>query len=118
MKVLVCGGRDYGNSEFIERQLDRLHKEMRFTLLIEGGATGADRHAKSWAISRRVPGREFRANWAKHGKAAGPLRNQRMLDVAKPDLVVAFEGGKGTADMCARAIAANVTVLKLREPAS
>jgi hypothetical protein len=36
------------------------------------------------------------------GPAAGPIRNQRMLDWG-PDLVVAFAGGKGTADMVRRA---------------
>jgi predicted polyphosphate/ATP-dependent NAD kinase len=37
------------------------------------------------------------------GKAAGIIRNQRMLDEGKPDLVIAFQGGDGTADMVRRA---------------
>jgi len=37
--------------------------------------------------------------WDELGKKAGPLRNQRMLDEGKPDLVVAFPGGGGTKDM-------------------
>lgn len=47
---------------------------------------------------------------ATNGKAAGPIRNQRMLDEGKPDLVVAFPGGRGTADMVRRAKAAGVPV--------
>ena len=44
------------------------------------------------------------------GKRAGPLRNQRMLDEGKPDLVVAFPGGGGTKDMVRRAVKAGVSV--------
>lgn len=57
-----------------------------------------------------VPVRVFKADWDKHGKAAGPIRNQQMLDEGKPDLVLAFAGGKGTDDMCRRARAAGVEV--------
>ena len=42
--------------------------------------------------------------------AAGPKRNQQMLDEAKPDMVVAFPGGKGTAHMRQIAKAAGVPV--------
>jgi hypothetical protein len=45
---------------------------------------------------------EFVAEWTKYGKAAGPFRNQKMLDVSEPDLVVAFAGGQGTGDMVHR----------------
>lgn len=55
--------------------------------------------------------RTFRANSRKHGRAAGPIRNQQMLDEGKPHLVVAFPGGTGTADMVRRAQAAGVLVL-------
>jgi hypothetical protein len=114
MKVLVCGGRGYGDSGRVFRELDKLHAAYHFSQLIEGGCKGgADRHAKSWAISRRVIGREFRANWKKYGLAAGPIRNQRMLDVGEPDLVVAFPGGNGTADMVQRAKDAGVKVLEI-----
>lgn len=50
-------------------------------------------------------------SWKDHGKAAGPIRNQLMLDDFKPDLVVAFPGGKGTADMVKKAQDAGVTVI-------
>ena len=54
---------------------------------------------------------EYPADWKKYGKSAGPLRNQRMIDEGKPDLVVAFPGGVGTADMISRAKAYNISVL-------
>jgi hypothetical protein len=57
---------------------------------------------------------EIKANWRKYGPAAGPIRNQQMLDWG-PDLVVAFAGGTGTAGMVALARAAGVPVI---EPAA
>ena len=49
------------------------------------------------------------AQWAKYGKAAGPMRNQEMLD-SGIDLVVAFPGGRGTADMLDKARLAGVVI--------
>jgi hypothetical protein len=60
------------------------------------------------------PFREFSADWQKFGKAAGPIRNQQMLDEGKPDLVIAFhedlENSKGTQDMINRAKVQGVPV--------
>jgi len=81
--------------------------------IIAGGARGADTMAKHLAHAWNVPFRMFKADWNKHGKAAGPLRNQRMLDEGKPDLVVAFPGGRGTADMVRRARAAGIEVREI-----
>ena len=52
--------------------------------------------------------KNIRLDWKKYGKKAGPLRNQQMLEEGKPDLVVAFPGGNGTADMVRRAKKANI----------
>jgi hypothetical protein len=52
----------------------------------------------------------YKAEWDKHGRAAGPIRNQQMLDDGKPDLVLAFAGGRGTDDMCRRAREAGIEV--------
>jgi hypothetical protein len=54
----------------------------------------------------------YRADWAKHGRSAGPIRNQRMLSDGKPDKVMAFPGGRGTRGMIALARAAGVEVLE------
>jgi len=77
---------------------------------MQGGARGVDQFASEWAkrnpeIVRYV----CHALWDEHGKAAGPIRNARMLEW-KPDLVVAFAGGAGTANMIAQAEKAGVRV--------
>lgn len=107
-RVIVCGGRDYSNEDSIWHFLTYLHRKAPIALLIHGGATGADAIASQWAIQHRVRQLPFPADWKKHGKSAGPIRNQAMIDEGKPDMVIAFPGGKGTADMKRRAQAAGI----------
>lgn len=102
MRLLVTGGRDYSDFQALCTILDQIHKETPVTILIHGGARGADYLADAWAASRQVPTAVYRANWTKHGKAAGPLRNQQMLTEGYPDAYLAFPGGRGTADMVQR----------------
>ena len=110
MRVLVCGGRDYSNISAVRHALCALHAKRGITLLIEGGALGADRLAREWAIASSVPHQTFNADWTAHGKAAGPMRNDRMIAEGKPDGVVAFPGGRGTSDMIGKARSAGVKV--------
>ena len=115
MRVLVCGGRNYERVSRIYGELDALLREIPHGCMrvIQGGASGADRVAREWCISREVEYLNYPANWVAHGKAAGPKRNQRMLDDGKPDLVLAFPGGRGTADMVRRAELAGVPVREI-----
>lgn len=115
MKILVCGGRNYDNGFHVWEILDKLHEELGFQplIIIEGGAHGVDTHAREWAEMNYIPHWEFPANWTKHGKSAGPIRNRYMLIVGQPDLVVAFPGGVGTAHMVQVAEEAGVTVRKI-----
>lgn len=99
MKVLVCGGRDFHDFSFLFGVMDHITTKCPITLVIEGGAAGADRLAREWANSREIPVSTFPANWDLHGKRAGPVRNCKMLREGRPDLVVAFKGGRGTAHM-------------------
>jgi YspA, cpYpsA-related SLOG family len=110
MKVLVCGGRHFRSPVQVFRALDRLHQEKPITELMQGGATGADQFAREWAATKpEIKRYVCHADWETHGRAAGPIRNEKML-TWKPDLVVAFPGGFGTADMVRRAEAAGVPV--------
>jgi hypothetical protein len=87
--------------------------------VMEGGAKGADAAARAWACRPFSPGVliehfPFPADWDKYGKAAGPIRNQQMLDEGHPDMVIAFHddltNSKGTKDMVKRAKKAGVPV--------
>lgn len=113
--VLVCGGRDYDDHQAVKRALDTLHKVYQIALVITGCADGADRWVRNWVIGNEVDVHVFAAKWKADGKKAGPLRNARMLAGIRPDIAVAFPGGRGTADMSRRCLAAGVRVVAVRE---
>lgn len=102
MRILVCGGRDYANREVVFGVLDALKEEHGEITIIHGAARGADSLAQDWAWENAVPFVRYPANWLGLGKAAGPIRNQQMLDDGKPEYFVAFPGGNGTRDMVNR----------------
>lgn len=108
---MVCGGRKYRDAKRVFLTLDRLHVDTPLSLLVHGGANGADSIAGAWAAAAGVKCEVCEANWAEYGRKAGPMRNQAMIDIYEPRLVVAFPGGRGTADMVMRAVMAGVNVL-------
>ena len=137
-RVLVCGDREWQDDAIIHAVLTGLYAEHSVGWLvahvtpfcvIEGGARGADRAAGWWAGCSPLHGppsdhaeyderqcpcdhERYPADWEKHGKAAGPIRNQQMLTEGKPDLVLAFHddlaSSKGTRDMVMRATKAGI----------
>lgn len=117
MKILVCGGRDFDNISAVRHVLTVLHVRKPITLLIEGGAAGADKLAREWAAANGVLHVTVMADWKRYGPAAGPIRNAEMLREHQPDGVVAFAGGKGTANMIWQAQQAGVKVWEPFKPA-
>lgn len=133
MRVIVCGGREYVMDAVDWYFLDALHSADPVLLgraprlgpievLYHGAADGADSWAALWAETRGVQAIPFPADWQRLGRGAGPIRNGWMLRGEHPihgqlppaDLVVAHEGGDGTADMVQQARDAGVPVLDLR----
>lgn len=109
MRILVCGGRDYNDDRTFRNVLAKYyHKDM---VIIQGDARGADYLAKTYAKDFGVECESFPADWNKYGKRAGYIRNVQMLNEGKPDLVIAFPGGKGTAMMVNLAEKAGVEVV-------
>ena len=115
MRLLVCGGRDFNHYGMVCGALSAVHKKHGIMLLIHGGCSGADQLSAEWAEGLDIPTRAYPAEWDKHGRKAGPLRNQEMIDHGKPDALVAFPGGRGTADMVARAKAANIPIWEIAQ---
>lgn len=115
--VLVCGARDWTQRETIRSWLSKLPPG---SVIVHGAARGADTIADEEARALGFEVRPYPADWQKHGKAAGPIRNQRMLDAEAPDVVLAFtfiiEQGendpgtitRGTGDMVYRALKAGI----------
>ena len=113
MRVMVTGGRYFDNATRVFQALDAIHYHRGpITALIEGGATGADKLARGWALKNDVPVVTYRADWSR-GRRAGPERNQLMVADARADLMLAFQGGLGTADAIRRAQRAELEVLEI-----
>ena len=115
--AIICGGRGhlpFTTSHF--HWLATLHTRLCFTQIIDGGASGADTYGRAWAETHGIDTVTFWANWTRYEKRAGPLRNQRMLDylLTQHDqrIVLAFAGGKGTADMVHRAESAGIVTYR------
>lgn len=128
--VVVTGGREFDDWMRVWRVLD----ELALSLVIHGSCgrwvggatgegrfvlTGADSHADRWAQRREAPCLRYPARWGAEFKAAGPKRNARMLKAAQlmmqaglvnDVLVVAFPGGRGTADCVRQAKALGLPV--------
>lgn len=129
MRILVCGGRDFGikipDYQFIQKCLEMICDAMseHYTqgrlwfptdiTIIHGCANGADSAASDYAISNDCQEERYPADWDKYGKSAGYRRNAQMLSEGKPDFVVAFPGGKGTAMMVDLARKAGVEVIEM-----
>jgi hypothetical protein len=114
MRVLVCGGRAYKDRGKVFEVLDGLHREHGALIIIEGGAVGADTFAGEWTCMQRTcrliteP-----AEWVRYEGSAGAARNAKMIADHKPGLVVAFPGGRGTADMVQQARGASIKVIEV-----
>lgn len=118
MRILVCGGREYNDYDTVENTLDSFVAVRTFDLadvtIIQGGANGADTLAARWANENNTTLVTEKALWKTYGKAAGAVRNQRMLDRWTPEVCIAFPGGAGTADMVKRSLAAGLEVYKVK----
>lgn len=112
-KVQVFGGRDFEEKDLMYQALDYLHSLNAITLIIEGGAKGADRLGRSWAKERGIPFVTIAAEWDKCDKAAGIIRNTRIANEFTPHAALMAPGGTGTADMLEKLQAKGVAVWEL-----
>jgi hypothetical protein len=114
LRVIVCGGRDYNDRISLYEALDQIVIEHGpIDVLIHGNQRGADTLADAWARSRGVTPVGVPADWQRYGKSAGPVRNRRMITEHGPDLVIAFPGGRGTANMIGLAHEAEIKVIEI-----
>lgn len=115
--ALVCGGREYYNLKKVYEILNNSLAYFKFTRIVNGGATGADTLSSSWADENGIEKQEYKAEWSKYGKAAGPKRNTFMLTEEEKRIIcgIVFPGDNGTADMATKMLAAGIRVLDFRK---
>ncbi len=113
MITIICGGSGYILAPEDYGQLHTLWDRLPITKVITGEClTGADQCAKDWALGNGINYKGYPAAWTSYGRSAGFLRNTVMAGVAQA--CIAFPGGNGTADMVAKARAANLLLIDLR----
>ena len=103
-RILITGSRDWTNKDKVFNILSKFPKD---TLIIHGGCRGLDTIGGNIAKDLGLNVLVFNADWKTYGKGAGPIRNQKMIDVGLPTRVLAFheniEKSKGTLDTINRA---------------
>lgn len=109
MRVLICGGRDFIDVPKFNMAMMSSLRCQSITMVVTGGAKGADTLAKKWADSYGIHCAVIDALWDVYNRSAGILRNTSMLSI-QPDMCIAFPGGTGTADMIRQCEQAGVTV--------
>ena len=124
MRILVTGGRFFADERFLIEALDYLHARRRITVVIHGACMRLDKHGREigadyfagrWCRRNYLFELPFPADWDRLGDAAGPIRNDRMLEEGRPEGAVAFPGALGTKDMVKKCWFASVKVWKPAE---
>jgi len=97
MKVIIAGSRSIEDWTIVATAIR--NSPFKITEVVSGGARGVDNLAESLADLHGMPVKLFPADWNKHGKAAGPIRNKQMAEYA--DCLIAIWDGesKGTSNM-------------------
>lgn len=129
--LLVTGTRTFDDYDLLAWKLEKVTIRWDDVIVCHGHSfyrpmqtargnryTGADWHAEKWAEYNWYDRQHFHADWEKHGKAAGPIRNRKMVDfvVSQGGVLVAFWDGRspGTAD-CVRQFAARSSRYHVQE---
>ena len=101
MKLAVIGSRGFDNYELVEKVLNEYKDKV--TLVISGGAKGADTLGEQWAKNNNINTLIYPAEWEKYGKRAGHIRNTDIINSC--EFCIAFWDGKsaGTQDSIKKA---------------
>lgn len=107
-KIIVTGGRDYNDKEKVYAVLDNLDPE----IVIHGNCSGADTISKMWAIEKGKTQIPYPYP-SKYGRAGGPIRNKQMCTEHPDAVLVAFPGGRGTANCIKEAKLLKIKVIEV-----
>ena len=99
MKVIIAGSRNFDDYKILKEFCDKVLANQTHIEIVSGTAEGADLLGEKYASEKGYTVKRFPADWEKHGKSAGPIRNEEMAKYA--DGLIAFWNGKskGTKNM-------------------
>jgi hypothetical protein len=108
MKVIIAGSRTIREYQWVQDAVQ--DSGFSITEVVSGGAGGVDRLGERYAFDLDIPLKRFPADWGKHGKAAGPIRNGQMAEYAEALIAIHDGESRGTADMIRQAEKAGLLV--------
>ena len=116
-KAIIAGGRHFDDYNLVKERCDFfLSEKMKShqVIIISGHASGADSLGERYASEHGLKTELHPADWKAHGKAAGPIRNKEMAEVA--DALIAFWDGasRGTKNMIDTAKSKGLKVVVIR----
>ncbi len=93
MKVIIAGGRDFNDYNLLKSSCNTILVNQKEIEIVSGTANGADKLGERYAEDMGYLTKQFPADWDRHGKKAGFIRNRQMAEYA--DALIAFWGGRG-----------------------
>lgn len=97
--IIIAGSRDFNDYDLLKSTLDLYNFDPQKHEIVSGCAQGADSLGEKYAKERGLQVKRFPADWQQHGKAAGPIRNEKMAQYAK-GLIAFWDGeSRGTKNM-------------------
>lgn len=103
MRTIIAGSRTIEQYDLVKTAIESCNWHLEITEVVSGCAEGADLFGEQWAKRKMIPIKRFPADWRKHGKRAGPIRNEEMANYADA-LIAVWDGvSRGTQDMIERA---------------
>jgi hypothetical protein len=115
MQLAIVGSRDFRDEKAFEERvkefLSGYNNNELPEAVVSGGATGADTLAKNWAKKNGVKLVEYKADFNRYGKAAGPIRNALIVKDCTHVLAFPSRHGKGTQDTIKKALCVQKVVV-------
>ena len=108
MKVIIAGSRE--NCTYDHTEYAIIHSQFNITEVVSGTANGVDKFGEQYAVKHSIPIKQFPANWKKHGRSAGYIRNKEMVDYADALIAVWDSKSNGTKHTIDLAKAKNIPI--------
>jgi hypothetical protein len=114
VKTIIAGTRTLSDALIVESAINLFYQSgLEITEVVSGGASGVDSLGEQWAERNGVRVRRFPADWNKHGRAAGPIRNKQMAEYAEALLLIWDGKSRGSASMKREAEAAGLAICEI-----